>query len=437
MIRIAVLTGAGTLVATAAAAWLMARERRGRPDGRVLLAAIVSIGLMCRILVAIVTPTFMAPDEEPHFAYVQFVAANHRLPIQQALTDAPTRDWEYYQAPLYYVALVPLHEAARRLHLGQAWTVRLLRLCSVPLWVFTVLFCVRWLRQMEADPFVITFVVSTLSLLPALVALNGVINNDNLINLLGAALFMCLARVNRSTAGAVGVGILLGLALLTKITGLVLIALVGLWWLVGVLRRGIDRAAFWRTALALATAGLMFLPLAWRNLRLYGSLSGLNAAVAPRSWPALTAFWQTLKIIHLSFFATAGVTGDVGPFFPSIVFPLSGVVVAYLAVVWTLRQWWAGEASPLATLRASPDILVASAVAIVIAFAAAFRIGFLYGFGQGRFLYVLLPPLAVFAAGMMRRPFGLRLAPAHVAGLFIVYGVSFTSFSLAVLTRAH
>jgi len=73
-----------------------------------LVVLVVTLGLVCRVALALFTPVFYAPDEQSHFACIKYIYENRGFPTQTSKTGAPTNDWEYYQPPLYYVASLPL-----------------------------------------------------------------------------------------------------------------------------------------------------------------------------------------------------------------------------------------------------------------------------------------------------------------------------------------
>ncbi|HST05962.1 MAG TPA: hypothetical protein VLQ48_14680, partial [Chloroflexia bacterium] len=106
---------------------------------RQILRLVILTGLFGHLILAFVTPTFFAPDEQPHFKYVQYLAVHTSFPIQDSATDAPTNDWEYYQPPIYYIVSVPIYWLVDGLSDGNVYvTVRALRLFSIALWGVTL-----------------------------------------------------------------------------------------------------------------------------------------------------------------------------------------------------------------------------------------------------------------------------------------------------------
>src|SRR5678810_344137 len=102
---------------------------------RSCLAAILAAGILCRLALALFRPTFYAPDEHSHFHYVRYLSEHRSFPVQTSKMGDPSHEWEYFQPPLYYVALVPVYRAANALFHSQTAIVIALRLVSIALWL--------------------------------------------------------------------------------------------------------------------------------------------------------------------------------------------------------------------------------------------------------------------------------------------------------------
>src|SRR5437667_10646243 len=100
-------------------------------SARTALAVIFSVGLLCRLAFVFLTPIFYAPDEHSHFNYVRHLSEHGTFPVQTTKMGDPANEWEYFQPPLYYAALVPVYRAAQALFHNQAMTVFALPLVSV------------------------------------------------------------------------------------------------------------------------------------------------------------------------------------------------------------------------------------------------------------------------------------------------------------------
>src|SRR5262249_5697027 len=119
--------------------WLMWRDRRRTWSEEELAAWVVGVGLLVRLLFVAFNPVYRAPDEHAHTLYVHYLATHHGLPVQSVTTGDQSKQWEYYQPPLYYALLAPVEGAASHLGLDEAARVRVLRLFSVLFWAGAVL----------------------------------------------------------------------------------------------------------------------------------------------------------------------------------------------------------------------------------------------------------------------------------------------------------
>ena len=76
--------------------------KRG-PSSIHLLALIVGVYLTLGLVYSTTIPLFEAPDEQWHFAYVQYVATGHGLPVQSLAHPTHLARQEGSQPPLYYL----------------------------------------------------------------------------------------------------------------------------------------------------------------------------------------------------------------------------------------------------------------------------------------------------------------------------------------------
>ncbi|MEW5961534.1 MAG: phospholipid carrier-dependent glycosyltransferase, partial [Chloroflexota bacterium] len=275
---------------------------------------------------SLVTPIFESPDELWHYPLVWHLARTGRLPVQD---PARPQLWgqEGSQPPLYYalaalltaplstadlpeliyrnphadVGLVsPDGNANLMVHTGrEAWpwrgavlAIHLARFWSILLGAGTVLTVyalgrVLWPEQ----PALALLAMSFVAFNPMFLFISGSVNNDNLITLLASLILWRLARLVVNEAAprpgaepwlwpAVSLGALVGLAALTKVSGLGLMGLVGLTWLGWGWRR-----CSWRMAiLGNGALGLLVVAIAgwwyWRNFTLYDDWTGTQNMIA-------------------------------------------------------------------------------------------------------------------------------------------------------------
>jgi hypothetical protein len=237
---------------------------------------------------SIVVPVLEAPDEPSHLAMARYLLVNHALPNQRPELGFPAGQ-EGSQPPLYYAlgavllgvspgpAVAPTFDAnnpyvsfsrardprlSRNLYAhtpAEAWPfygdvlgIHLVRLLSVLFGAATVLF--TYLIAAELFPGRRTIAILAAALVafnPQFVFINSVANNDSAIaatSTLVIWLLVCWLVRGGSLRLAVALGIGLGLALLAKTDGLLLLPLVGAVLLVDWVseRRAISRRAMGR-----------------------------------------------------------------------------------------------------------------------------------------------------------------------------------------------
>lgn len=277
--------------------------RRGAREA-LWLVAILALYLLLGSLYALLTPPWQFPDEPAHFNCVRYIATEGRLPelrpgdypaqyleeikaqrFHPTLSIVPIR-YESHQPPLYYLwASLPYRLAEPW---GQASTLRVLRLFSVLLGAVGVGAAYAVVRALNPhDPTLALGAAAFAATLPMHVAMTAAVNNDVLSELLLALAALTLLGAGASAWSGrrtVLLGILVGLALLTKLQsyvalGLALLALAyDAWRAQRSGAKGVWRTALGRAALLLGVALLIVLPWLWRNVNLYGWSDPLGMA---------------------------------------------------------------------------------------------------------------------------------------------------------------
>ncbi len=319
-----------------------------------ILAVFVVLG----VIYSLVTPVFEAPDEIQHFFYAAHLADGNGLPRQDPAQPALWAQ-EGSQPPLYYalaaLLIAPIDTADAEALVWQnphaalgdplrpsnknyivhtdreAWpyrntalAVHRMRWFSVLLGAATVLFVYLLGRALlPGAPRLALAAAALTAFTPQFVFISSSVSNDSLIILLStitAWWVIRLARlpspgVQRSLFHRAGIiddallGLVLGAAALTKLSGIALWVLAGGALSVIGLRRGALRRTLGGLsvtfALALAVAGWWYL----RNWRLYGDLTGLSAMLAivggwshPLGWRDLLGQFQGLRISYWALF---------------------------------------------------------------------------------------------------------------------------------------
>ncbi len=288
-------------------------------SSKVGLGIILLLFVLFGILNSVVTPLFEAPDELWHFAFIRYLALNHSLPVQpKEGIDIWLR--ESGQPPLYYLTAAPIaaafdtsdfpdfvrfnvaHPAVTAnsqsdapnvfIHTsyeafpyrGSVLVIHLLRLFTL-LWGIGTLLGVYWTaHELMPDSTWLSLAATGLTAFnPHFIYISSVVNNDAAIACLATlTLWLCLRLLKspESRRCQMGLGMVLGLALLGKLSAVALLGIMGLA-LVMVWRRDRDTWAFFTRALIVF--GLALLIAGWwyaRNGRLYGDPLGWSVWLA-------------------------------------------------------------------------------------------------------------------------------------------------------------
>jgi 4-amino-4-deoxy-L-arabinose transferase-like glycosyltransferase len=244
-----------------------------------LLVLIVFAGIA--LIYAHTTRVGYAPDEPAHYVYVRSMATEYAAPplAHETIDSAESQvSHEAHQPPLYYaVAAVP-YRAAVMLGVEGDTLWRVVRYVNVLvgvafIWAVFYLLNVYWGREKWA-----LAGAAGAAFLPMTGYMAGVISNDPLVSLFFVLALVPLVRVSRgellTKREAAWAGLCMGLAMLSKLTGAVLLPISVLALLVGWWRRG----SGWPQGQGLSLLVLFGLPTAmlggWvlRNLALYGTL---------------------------------------------------------------------------------------------------------------------------------------------------------------------
>lgn len=320
----------------------MRREINPRAERLILVAiALAFVGL--GIAYSLVAPPFEKPDEVYHYAFARHLAQGNDLPVQEAGKIGP---WEHEgtQAPLYYFfvgrltaaidqgdfdalnlrnpranlgdPLYPgnknlmLYSAAERPLTGANLALHLGRWFSLALGLLTLLFVYLTARlAFPASAHARLLVTAIIAAIPQFAFISSSVSNDSLVVLLSMATIWWLARlISKEKSAPVRwwewavAGALVGLAGLSKLQGLALLAPVGavaLWmaWQRRSLRFLLLAAAMIALP-ALAIAGWWY----WRNFQLYGDLLGAERLLSingrrsePLNWPGFVGEMRGLR----------------------------------------------------------------------------------------------------------------------------------------------
>ncbi len=227
------------------------------------LSAILALFVLLASLYSVVTPVYEAPDEIGHFTYIKYIADHRALPVFEPVGEDP---WipEGRQLPLYYLlgalplSLVDTSDADQLLHFNphaivgtfggvgnRNWVVHtreeafpyhstvlaihLVRFLSILMGAATVL--IAYSIALEIFPSrkgLASGAALLVAFNPQFLFISGAVNNDNLAALLSSAALLALLatlRKGATTPRLICLGIILGLAALTKLNALGLLPL--------------------------------------------------------------------------------------------------------------------------------------------------------------------------------------------------------------------
>ncbi len=332
------------------------RVRRKLPGQRMNLAITVVLFVLLGIGFSLIVPPFETPDEPFHYAFARHIAQGNGLPIQAAEETGPWAQ-EGSQAPLYYLLagwltagidqsdfetlavrnpranigdpLYPgnknfmLYSGVRHPLVGANLALHVGRWLSLLLGVIT-LFCTYSTARLATPPYInprhlalsITAILFV-AFIPQFIFISASFSNDSMIIAAAAIVIYWLARLlARPTEEAllpwewIVLGLLLGIAALSKLQGLglfLLAAAVG----VGIMWQRQDRwlplRIFPLVALpALLVAGWWY----WRNYALYGDWLGIShlLEINGQRIDPLTfgGFWREFRGLRYSFWGLFG-----------------------------------------------------------------------------------------------------------------------------------
>ena len=283
------------------------------------LPALLLLFVILATVYNVATPIFEASDEVYHYPFVRYVATEHRLPVQDP-GDIQLWRQEGSQPPLYYlvsavatawidardfdqrlvrnpqakigVPLAPdnknmvVHTPAEAFpYRGTTLAVHIIRFLSTLMGAGTVALTFFIVREVWPDSAFLPLVAAaTVAFNPMYLFITASVNNDNLTVLLcSLALWQILRLLRRGATPrrVIGIGVVVGLAILTKMSALGLVFLVAFAITVDAWRR---RSSFWTwLGHGVLAAGLVAAIGGWwyvRNWLLYDDPMGFSAWLA-------------------------------------------------------------------------------------------------------------------------------------------------------------
>ena len=354
-----------------------------------ILTAFFALG----IIYSVTTPLFEAPDELQHYARIKQLAEAIGL-VRLDLDVTQLSHQQRYQQPLYHLlgALVTFWDDAGDMpeflwfnphadigvakadgnvnllihtdtesfpYRGTALGVRVLRLLSVLMGAGTVL--ITYLIALEIFPQRQVLALGAAAInafTPMFLFISGAVNNDNLVTILASiALWLLIPLVETliSVKRSVLIGIVIGLATLTKVNALGLLPLVVLVVAISSYRQRSGKLFVSRAAIILATVALIA---GWRfvrNWQLYGDPTALQMflnTLAPRHpQPTLRQFMVEWGDYSQSFWGLFGL-GNVPLGTPVYhILDILALLGAIGILIFLIRAWQRRKANERAWIK--------------------------------------------------------------------------------------
>jgi 4-amino-4-deoxy-L-arabinose transferase-like glycosyltransferase len=382
------------------------------PAWVVAAAAAVATGL--GLWFALAVPLGLPYDEPAHWGTVIAYASEHRMPV----LGEPGVPYEAQMGPMYYTLAALLLNALGGV--DQAHAATLLRLAGVVLLPLLVLLTYRIGRQLSASPAVSAGASTVLAVTPLLLMVGGSIQNDVLCFVLIAVALMAgmrlLSRPDGRWPWHLGLGVLIGLAILTKVVALALVPALVFGYLV----HGApwSRRMGWMVASGigvLATSGWWFV----RNLVLYGDLTASSAMArlgitfARQQWStvgdAVAWLGNVVSYIYIPVEYYRNVLRSATPL------RLTALVLASVTVVVLIWQAVRQRSQARSWLTGEPGRAYAIGT-LFFAVVGCVIFSFTIFNGAPRLAFHAAPVAAVvFMAATWRRPFGWLAAATVVA----------------------
>jgi len=357
-----------------------------------VLTALI-LGVALRIALAVLTPVGGASeagrlssynDEIAHLNYVRHVLENGRLPERaesiQVAGALERGAFEYYQPPLYYVAVAALCRLARQQDL--AAVARTGRLTVVVCSLLMLWMLLRITTEVSLETSRVAAAAVFWALNGVMVRFGSTAGNDALFWICAGGMLLAALRMERADSGVRDHLVFAAFAvagLYTKLTTLIFLPLPFLAFSHRRPRRWIAQcAALTLFVLAAST------PVWWRNVHSFGSLLPLDAGFGDAQWrlPSLTSAGYALR----SFFFPwpelwRGAAGL------ALMAPL---MLVTCGVIVSPARW--------RSLRRTPVLLAA----LILAFMAYLGLNLRYDQAEARYLLAAWPALAVLLSVPLR-----------------------------------
>ncbi len=209
-----------------------------------------ALGGLVALWNALAYPSGAGYDAHAHETYSDFLLAYHRLPTRAG-------SWEYYSPPLYYLVAAAATWVGRQV--GVADPYKLAQVVNVPVVVGTILLVAAMARLLwPRRPWIAPAAAGFVALSPVLTRTAAMFHPEPLDLLLATASGYLAVRMllerRYGARAALGLGLALGLAQMTRQFALYTLAAVALSWTAALWSRAGERAALLRAGLVALAA---------------------------------------------------------------------------------------------------------------------------------------------------------------------------------------
>ncbi len=403
---------------------------------RFALPVLLALYLLFAGFHAVATPTGQlgyqdAPDEAAHVAFVRTLATTRRLPTQRSAALAPN-GYEWHQPPLYYILCVKL----------LAFGPQMVRIVSIVCGFFAIILTFQIARLLIPDePLIAIGAACIAALTPSHTAILSAVNNDSLLEVGFSLALLCMLQALRNgftTWRAGWIGLAIGMACLTKATGIllfpVLLFALYLYYRSGESLKTVLTNAAWSVGVALAVCGWWY----GRNYLIYGEILPIQAfnrafggtalaedVVSGRlRLPVPTDGWSDY-MLHMgqwtfqSFWAVYGTPKSARSgwfeFLPAPLYALFGLLSAAMAAGLTILHF------RRKTVFSETQRYAVWLLFVVIGLVFLSFLGFIlhYFQAQGRYLYPAMGAIATLGSMGWLALFPPKYKPAATGGLLL------------------
>jgi hypothetical protein len=350
---------------------------------------ILALAFVVRVAYALITPPFQAPDEYSHYSYARFIYNSGQLPIQPT-PAVRVEELEFHQPPLYYILAAPLFASTQLIDGRPLLALRFINILFSMLTIVVVYYFAS--NMWGQKPFTVGLVCTAVALLPTYSYLSATMRNGTLATFFASLGFYLCAKLTldeqqQRNARWSWVGVVAGLAILSKLSALAFAGAAGLTLVIASRdwRTTLQRAG-WFSLGFLSTAGWWFV----RNWYIYGHPlkiieNGWGFVPPPMSWDHET---RSAIVIFKTFWAVFGRINE---------FHYADIYRFY---------WWFGGLSVLGIViyvlqkrHDLPNKLIGLfGLAIGFSLITTLYYAHNYDSDQGRYMFPSLLPIATFIA---------------------------------------